>query len=151
MAWGEGALEAGLERLVAKIVAHPLPILIVSALAAAAAMAGMRWLTVETDFTRNFRPSSPTVAAYEVVESRLGGAGVWDVLVPAREPLDAAQVAGLDRLAQRLRSEVVVTGSDGRPTPGLTKVLSLADVLAAAPPLGPLEALLGEDRRVPAA
>ncbi|MFM9026325.1 MAG: efflux RND transporter permease subunit [Planctomycetaceae bacterium] len=141
MAWGEGALERSLDRLVARIVRHPLPILLGSVAAAAAATAGMRWLTVETDFTRNFRASSPTVAAYELVESRLGGAGVWDVLVPAREPLDAAQLAAVDRLAGRLRSEVVVTGSDGRSVPGLTKVLSLADALAAAPALGPRAAL----------
>ncbi|MFM7107539.1 MAG: efflux RND transporter permease subunit [Planctomycetaceae bacterium] len=150
MAWGEGALGAGLDRLVGRIVRHPLPILAGSALAAAAATAGMRWLEVETDFTRNFRASSPTVAAYELVESRLGGAGVWDVLVPARGPLDAAQVAALDRLADRLRAEAVVTGPDGRSTPGLTKVLCLADVLEAAPPLGALGALLGEERRVAA-
>ncbi len=150
MAWGEGALEAALDRLVARIVRHPLPILLASATAAAIATAGMRWLTVETDFTRNFRPGSPTVAAYDLVESRLGGAGVWDVLVPAREPVDAAQIAALERLADRLRREVVVTDADGRQTPGLTKVLCLADVLDAAPPLGPLGALVGDDRRVTA-
>jgi predicted RND superfamily exporter protein len=150
MAWGEGALEKSLDRLVARIVRHPMPILLGSVAAAAVATAGMRWLTVETDFTRNFRASSPTVAAYEFVESRLGGAGVWDVLVPASEPLDAAQVAAVDRLANRLRSEVVVTVSDGRSVAGLTKVLSLADALAAAPPLGPLDALVGEERRVTA-
>jgi predicted RND superfamily exporter protein len=150
LAWGEGALEAGLDRLVARIVRHPLPILAVSMAAAGAATAGMRWLDVETDFTRNFRPDSPTVAAYELVESRLGGAGVWDVLVPAHEPVDAAQIAALDRLAGRLRGEVIVTAADGRPQPGLTKVLSLADVLDAAPPLGPLGQLMGADRRVTA-
>ena len=148
LAWGEGALEAALDRLVARIVKHPVPILAASLVATAAATAGMRWLTVETDFTRNFRPGSPTVAAYDLVESRLGGAGVWDVLVPAREPVDAAQIAALGRLADRLRGEVVVTGGDGGGTPGLTKVLSLADVLDAAPPLGPLAPLMGDNRRV---
>lgn len=147
MAWGEGALERSLDRLVRRIVRHPLPILAGSALTAAAAIAGMRWLEVETDFTRNFRASSPTVAAYEFVESRLGGAGVWDVLVPAREPLDPAQVAALARLADRLRTEAAVTGVDGRSAAGLTKVLCLADVLEAAPPLGTLGALLGAERR----
>jgi predicted RND superfamily exporter protein len=150
MAWGEGALEAGLDRLVTRIVRHPLPILIGSAAAATVATAGMRWLEVETDFTRNFRAASPTVAAYELVESRLGGAGVWDVLVPAREPLDPPQLAALGRLTDRLRTEVVVTGTAGGHAPGLTKVLSLADVLGAAPPLGPLESLLPESQRVAA-
>ncbi|MFM8984463.1 MAG: MMPL family transporter, partial [Planctomycetia bacterium] len=64
MAWGESVLGAGLDGLVARIVRRPLPILGVSRAAVAAATAGMRWLAVETDFTRNFRPDSPTVAAY---------------------------------------------------------------------------------------
>jgi predicted RND superfamily exporter protein len=88
---------------------------------------------VETDFTKNFRDSSHTVAAYEMVESRLGGAGVWDVLVPARQPIDAAQLDAVDRLGDRLRREVTVPGTDGRAAPALTKVMSIADVLSAAP------------------
>jgi uncharacterized protein len=133
MAWGEGSLEFGLDRLVKRLVRHPLPILVVSAILVVAAMTGMRWLSVETDFTKNFRDSSPTVASYEMVESRLGGAGVWDVLVPAREPIDADQLDAVDRLGERLRREVVVSGTDGRQSPGLTKVMSIADVLSAAP------------------
>ena len=133
MAWGEWALDRGLDALVSRIVRHPLPILAVALAAAVAAMAGMRWLTVETDFTRNFRESSDTVKAYDMVESRLGGAGVWDVLVPVREPVDDDQLDALDQLAARLRAEVVVPGPDGIPAPALTKVMSVADVLSAAP------------------
>jgi len=131
MAWGEGLLERGLESLVKRIVRHPLPILALAAAATVACMAGMRWLTVETDFTKNFRESSETVRAYDMVESRLGGAGVWDVLVPATEPIDADQLDALDQFAQRLRDEVRVSGGDG--PPALTKVMSIADVLGAAP------------------
>ncbi|MFM8734333.1 MAG: efflux RND transporter permease subunit [Pirellulales bacterium] len=133
MAWGEGTLEAGLDRLVKRIIRHPLPILAASAAIAVACMVGMRWLTVETDFTKNFRDSSPTVAAYDMVEARLGGAGVWDVLVPATEPIDAAQLDDLDHLATRLRREVAAPGPDGGTAPALTKVMSVADVISAAP------------------
>jgi uncharacterized protein len=133
MAWGEGSLELGLDRMVKRLVRHPWPILAASTAVAALAITGMRWLTVETDFTRNFRASSPTVAAYEMVESRLGGAGVWDVLVPAREPIDADELDALDRLAERLRTEVVVASGTGPATPALTKVMSIADAMAAAP------------------
>lgn len=133
MAWGEGALDRGLEALVRKIVSHPLPILAASVAAAVACMAGMTRLTVETDFTRNFREASPTVKAYDMVESRLGGAGVWDVLVPAVEPIDDDQLVALDHLADRLRREVTVAGPDGTAVPALTKVMSVADVLSAAP------------------
>jgi predicted RND superfamily exporter protein len=133
MAWGEGVLELGLDGLVKRLVRHPLPILAVSAGGAALAMTGMRWLEVETDFTRNFRESSPTVASYEMVESRLGGAGVWDVLVPVEGSIAADDLDAVAHLAQRLRTEVVVPGADGRTVPALTKVMSVADVLGAAP------------------
>ena len=133
MAWGEGSLELGLDRLMKRIVRHPKPILVFSTVLAVVAITGMRWLTVETDFTKNFRDSSPTVASYEMVESRLGGAGVWDVLVPAREPIDVAQLDALDYLAERLRTEVTVAGTDGQKDSRLTKVMSIADVLSAAP------------------
>jgi predicted RND superfamily exporter protein len=139
-AWGEAVLDVGLAGLVARIVRHPWPILALSVLASAMAVAGMRWLEVETDFTRNFRPSSPTIAGYEMVESRLGGAGVWDVLVPAAQPIDAATLTTLDRLARRLRTEVTTPGPDGRPTAAVTKVMSVTDVLAALSPV-PLERL----------
>jgi predicted RND superfamily exporter protein len=133
MAWGEGLLERGLDVLVKRIVRHPLPILALAAGATLACMAGMRWLTVETDFTKNFRESSETVRAYDMVESRLGGAGVWDVLVPATEPIDADQLEALDHFATRLRDEVMTRGPDGATAPALTKVMSIADVLGAAP------------------
>jgi hypothetical protein len=73
------------------------------------------------------------VKAYDMVESRLGGAGVWDVLVPATEPIDDDQLDALDQFAARLRSEVTVPGPDGSPVPALTKVMSVADVVSAAP------------------
>ena len=43
-----------------------------------------------------------------MVESRLGGAGVWDVLVPVSGSIDGATVARLNRLEERLRREVGV-------------------------------------------
>ena len=144
-AWGEGALELGLDRLVTRIVRHPGPILAASAMFVATAVAGMRWLEVETDFTRNFRRSSPVVASYDMVESRLGGAGVWDVLVPAGKAVDATLLGGIGRMQRRLRTEVVIPGPDGGLEPALTKVMSVADVLDAVSPV-PLDRL--EDSRL---
>ncbi|MFM1995623.1 MAG: putative rane protein YdgH [Planctomycetota bacterium] len=141
-AWGEQALDLGLDSLVRRVVAHPVPILLGSLALVAAAVAGMRWLEVETDFTRNFRRSSPVVASYDMVESRLGGAGVWDIVVPAAQPVDGRALAAVARLERRLLEEVVVPDGDGRPTAGLTKVMSLASVLEAISPV-PLERLEG--------
>ena len=139
-AWGEGVLELGLDGLVRRIVRHPGPILLGSTLLVAAAVAGMRWLEVETDFTRNFRRSSPVVASYDMIESRLGGAGVWDVLLPAGEAIDGKVLGDVARLEQRLRTEVTIPDRDGRALPALTKVMGLADVMAAVSPI-PLEQL----------
>ena len=139
-AWGESALEAALDRLVRRIVRHPGPILAGVAIAVAMSMAGLTWLEVETDFTRNFRPDSPTVASYEMVESRLGGAGVWDVLVPLEGPVDGATLGRLRRFEDRLRTEVTLPDAAGAPQPALTKVMSIADVIQAVSPV-PLEQL----------
>jgi predicted RND superfamily exporter protein len=129
-AWGETALEIGLERLVQWIVRHPRPILAGIVIAVAVAVAGLGQLQVETDFTRNFRPGSPTVSAYDMVESRLGGAGVLDVLVPVRGAITAKDIGRVARLAERLRNEVRVDGE-----PALTKVISVADVIEATSPV----------------
>jgi predicted RND superfamily exporter protein len=134
-AWGEEILDLGLDRLVRSILARPGTIFLVSGGVVAAAMVGMVWLQVETDFTRNFRRSSPIVQSYDMIESRLGGAGVWDVLVPVSEPIDATTLASLARLQQRLRDEVRTSGPEGESLPGLTKVMSVADVVAAVSPV----------------
>jgi predicted RND superfamily exporter protein len=134
-AWGEGALERGLDALVKWIVRHPLPILGAAITMVAVAVAGMRWLTVETDFTKNFRASSPIVASYDMIESRLGGAGVWDVLVPVGEDIDGTALSRVARLEKRLRDDVTVAGPAGDQVPALTKVMSVADVMAAVSPV----------------
>jgi predicted RND superfamily exporter protein len=134
-AWGESALEAALDRLVGRIVRHPGPILAAVAIAVAVSMAGLARLEVETDFTRNFRPDSPTVASYEMVESRLGGAGVWDVLVPLEGPVDGAMLGRLRRFEDRIRTEVTLPDATGVSRPALTKVMSVADVIQAVSPV----------------
>ncbi|NDC63082.1 MAG: hypothetical protein EBZ59_03655 [Planctomycetia bacterium] len=134
-AWGEGAIDFGLDGLVKRIVHRPGTILCGAGLIVAAAVAGMRWLEVETDFTRNFRSTSPIVASYQMIESRLGGAGVWDVIVPARDRIDGTVLSGVARLEHRLREEVRATGDGGREGPALTKVMSVADVIAAVSPI----------------
>ena len=141
-AWGEGALDLGLDGLVKRIVRRPVMILVAAGLFVAAAVAGMWWLEVETDFTRNFRSTSPIVASYRMIESRLGGAGVWDVLVPAGDPIDGTVLSGVARLEHRLREEVTATDAEGRDGPALTKVMSVADVIAAVSPIS-LERLEG--------
>lgn len=94
---------------------------------------GIGRLRVETDFTRNFRESTPLVQSYEYVENHLGGAGVWDVVLPAPDYLSWPYLYEVLKLEHRLRSEVIVE-EDGQHRPGLTSVLSLADAVVAGSP-----------------
>ncbi len=132
-AWGEAGLDAGLEQMVNAINARPAAMGLAIAVVCGVCSAGVIWLDVETDFTKNFRQSSPIVRSYEFVESRLGGAGVWDLFLPAPDKSAGDFLDRLLKLEDRLRREVVVPDADGRPAPGLTKVLSAADALDLVP------------------
>jgi len=127
-AWGEAALDVALARTVGVVQHWPKTLGVLSLLLAVVAVWGCFQLRVESDFTRNFRAGSPVVRSYELVENNLGGAGVWDVLIPVPENASQEFVQRVRRLEERLRSEPVVAGSDGVPEPALTKVLSLVDM-----------------------
>ncbi|MFH1265587.1 MAG: MMPL family transporter [Planctomycetota bacterium] len=142
-AWGEHLLDRQLTRVVGWVERRPKTVGLAALVAAAAAAAGVYRLEVESDFTRNFREESPDgqgfgiVRSYAFVETNLGGAGVWDVILPAPERLDWEYLDRVRHLEDRLLGEVLLEGPDGRPRPGLTKVLSLADAIVAAAPMDP--------------
>jgi uncharacterized protein len=92
-------------------------------LSVAAFMGGQR-MVVETDFTKNFYSSSPLVRGYQVVEGNLGGAGVWDVMLPAPANITTNYLAKVLELEKQLAKLSV---NDGRELIQLTKVLSIAD------------------------
>lgn len=125
-AWGESHLDDGLALSSSVIRRHPGKLAITGCILALVAAAGIHRLQLETDFTKNFRRDNPLVASYDLVEERLGGAGVWDVMLPAPDTLDAAYLARVDRLQQQLRQLTV----GGRKA--FTKVLSLQDAVAVA-------------------
>lgn len=136
-AWGEGRLETELRRTVHWVEHRPKTILLTTLVVAVGAAAGAYRLEVETDFTKNYRASSPIVQSYQFAEAHLGGAAVWDVIVPvpARDGqpvFDWDLVRRVRRLEYRLMTEIRVPGPNGRPVPGLTKVLSLPDAVIAA-------------------
>lgn len=104
-------------------------------------------MKVETDFTKNFRDSSPLVQGYRTVESQLGGAGVWDIMLPAPPTITENYLTSVRELEDRLRSVQTSEQADGLK---LTKVLSMADaelaarsgpLLAAIPLAGRLEGM----------
>ena len=129
--WGDERLGAALARVSQSIEKRPkalgMSIFIVCGLLSA----GAARLEVETDFTKNFRANSPIVTSYEMVEQRLGGAGVWDVMLPAPAQLTNDYLDRVAKLQADLRESA----------PGLTKVLSLQDVASAKKPLLPLSTI----------
>lgn len=89
---------------------------------------GFRQLEVETDFSKNFRASSPVVQALSFVESRLGGSGTWEVNFPAPKELTPEFLNKVRNLAERLRS----IGSDGVSS-RVTKAVAITDLIDLMP------------------
>jgi predicted RND superfamily exporter protein len=129
--WSEVHIGYWLMRSIDAVHARPKTLAAITLLIAAIASVGVIRLDVETDFTRNFRRGSRVVRAYEFVETHLGGAGVWDVIVPAPQTLDANYLDRVRQLEGRLRAIKVVDRAMGESAPGLTKVISLVDALDA--------------------
>ena len=111
---------------------HPKQVAAVSLLVVAAAGLGFLRLRVETDFSKNFRASSPIVRSLDFVESRLGGAGSWEINFSAPEELDAEYLERVRSFAERLRTEFGTT--TGESTAGrLSKVVAITDGLELVP------------------
>ena len=108
---------------------YPVPVAVITATVSLLACLGVTRLKTETDFTRNFRSSTEIVQSYQVVESKLGGAGVLDVVLPAPAELTWKYMVQVLLLEQQLRKDVEVMDAAGAKQPGLTKVLSLADAV----------------------
>lgn len=90
---------------------------------------GCMRLEVETDFTKSFHSESAVVQGYRVIEDELGGAGVWDVMLPVPKVLSPGYFTQVAELETRLR-ELQVVAAEERVS--LTKVLSLTDAVSAA-------------------
>ena len=74
----------------------------------------------ESSFLRNFRSDSSIAQDYGNVEAKLGGAGVWDLVLDVPYPVTDKMLAKVSLLEQQLRDDLA--GSEG-----LTKVISVAD------------------------
>ncbi len=91
--------------------------------------AGLFRLSVETDFSKNFRKSSPIIHALEFFETRLGGVGSWEVGFPAPTELNEEYLVKIRELTEDLREIHLDNGAE------LTKVVSLTDGLDLVPRL----------------
>jgi predicted RND superfamily exporter protein len=130
---GEGQLTRGLQSLARAIRRRPAGVLIGVGILVGVAGAGLTRLEVETDFSENFRPDSPIRLGLDFFETKLGGAGNWEVNFPVPEDLDQDRIDRVEKLAERLRSEVALrmTTIDGRRR--LTKVMPISDGLEMVP------------------
>ena len=68
------------------------------------AIPGVLMLNVETDFSKNFKDSSTIVQSLKFVESRLGGAGSWEIAFDTPEELTDDFLSDIQRLTEKLRS-----------------------------------------------
>ncbi len=125
------ALDRGLGRSIDWLRRRPKSMLFVVSLVVGGLALGAFRLELETDFTRNFRSTSPIVQAYEIVETDLGGAGVWDVVVPAPEVLNGTYLARIRNLENRLQNEIT---SDSQAEGPAVRTLSMGDAIWAALP-----------------
>ena len=123
----EGGLERMLHRVSDGVERHPWPLTAGTAVLIALAGWGFTRLSVETDFSKNFRESSPIVQGLNFVESHLGGAGTWEVNFVAPEVLTPEFLEHVGNLADELRT----LESGGKPE--LTKVMALPDGLGLIP------------------
>ncbi|HUG90961.1 MAG TPA: MMPL family transporter [Planctomycetaceae bacterium] len=122
---GEARLTAFLGRLGAWVLRWPGTIGLVGFAIAAFTGAGLFRLEVETDFSKNFRADSPILRSLTFFETRLGGAGTWEVNFPAPKDLSDEYLGKVRMLADRLRAEI------GSGEKQLTKVVAITDPIDA--------------------
>lgn len=100
---------------------HPKRLALAAILLIVLSLSGMYWLRVETDFSKNFRSSTPIVQALAFAETKLGGAGVWEVSFSAPAEIDNQFQDRVRRLTQQLRDLKIDNRS------AVTKVIALSD------------------------
>ncbi|MCA9175956.1 MAG: MMPL family transporter [Planctomycetales bacterium] len=135
-AWGEAKLDDSLAWSSRQIERHPRGLAISIVVAVLICIAGISRLQLETDFTRSFRQDNPLVQSYAFVEERLGGAGVWDIMLPAPRLLDEPYLQRVRNLESDLRSLQIGAAENAAKNatqrPGFTKVISLVDAIDVA-------------------
>ncbi|MCA9212566.1 MAG: MMPL family transporter [Planctomycetales bacterium] len=127
--WGQQQLNERLSESVAVIQRYPKQILLLIAVVAAIGLSGLPKTEIETDFTKNFRSNSEIVIAYNLVEDKLGGAGVCDIMFAAPKQLTwnyLKQVRELTADIDKVLQANATSDSERQPA----KALSLSDAVA---------------------
>ncbi|NNJ25680.1 hypothetical protein LzC2_17530 [Planctomycetes bacterium LzC2] len=130
---GEGALGGLLGWGPDAILRQKVPIAVATVLLTAFSILGVLRLEIETDFSKNFKADSEIARGLDYIEERLGGAGSWEINLPAPGPEEGLQQEYLDRI-RVLTADLRNLEIDGRPA--VTKVVSLTDTLDTLPLVG---------------
>jgi predicted RND superfamily exporter protein len=130
-AWIDRLVSRRLTRSATWLQRRPKTILLVVLTASIAGAAGAYRLELETDFTKNFRAGSRIVRAYEIIETDLGGAGIWDLYLPAPSALDFGYLRQVRELEQRIAKELTDPAQGGAPA---VRTVSIADAVWAGTP-----------------
>lgn len=140
---GDSLLKSLLARTLEFTIRRRIMVTVAAVVLGLVSVLGTLRLQVETDFIKNFRSDAPLVVAYQSIENELGGAGVWDIVLPAPLVLNQKyldSVLELERKIARLQvsserqnqmvgdGQVAVEGNGLR----LSLVMSFADADAAA-------------------
>ena len=104
---GRVRMEEPLDRLLNKMAhaidRHPVQTTVWCAVLTALTAPGLFIMQVETDFSKNFRDSSPIVQSLKFVESNLGPAGSWDVAFDVPNPITNDFLHSTRELTDRLQ------------------------------------------------
>lgn len=104
---GRVRMEEPLDRLLDKMAhaidRHPIMTTVWCLLLTAVTAPGLFIMQIETDFSKNFRDSSPIVQSLKFVESNLGPAGSWDVAFDVPDPITNDFLDSTRELTDRLQ------------------------------------------------
>lgn len=124
---GEAWIRRMLRNLLKTVCRHRLAVIATAIVLLLVGLTGSIRLKVETDFLKNFQANSPIAQAYRAVETELGGAGIWDVMVPAPIPITEDYFDRVVEMEKELLAIQVPAKDKGGESLGLTSALSLAD------------------------
>jgi uncharacterized protein len=110
--WADASLGAGLGWIVRFVGLHATTVVVTLTAGMAVAAVGFRWLSLETEFTKNFRTDAPILASYNFVESNLGGVGVLEVVFTANE-VTPKLLQNMRQAAEEIRALPLVSKVNG--------------------------------------
>lgn len=113
-----------MNRLIFWVYRHPGSILAVVAAVVVPVSAGLVFLRYETNFINLYRPQTRVVRDYRAVESRLGGIGVVDLVVPMEDTVGPATLDRFRHVEDRVRA---IRVSDPQAIAGILSLATLLD------------------------